>query len=337
MSRPDASFNESSCPAPPFGTWKSPVPHIEPEFLQCSIFLYPTEEDAPSGANWGGSGFLAGIRSYTNPSYRHLYAVSNDHVIHTNPTIRLIKEGGSTEIVKRRDQDWTPHPGGDDIAVCQLGAVPEGEYVFLEREELLTERMLSEPFPLVSPGDDCFMVGRYIDRQQRQFDRPVIRFGNLAMLVESVRQQRRSFEQESFLVEMRSLAGFSGSPVFVYYEAIGPRVPLPDWWEANPYAWWEGTPEHWPPGSLPGNRSPSGIIERLWLLGIDWGHLPMWADVIDEDGARMGKMAVNSGMAGVVPAWKLTELLDSARFVAERKHADRHLAEEDSEQLRDPL
>jgi len=54
------------------------------------------------------------------------------------------------------------------------------------------------------------MVGRYINQELRQFDRPVARFGNLAMLPEPIHQRERSFEQESFLVDMRSQAGFSG-------------------------------------------------------------------------------------------------------------------------------
>src|SRR6185312_9408503 len=110
----------------------------------------------------------------------------------------------------------------DDIAVLPLGATAGKDYEWVAPNELLTERAMTDPW-LLGPGDDCFMVGRYINREQRQFDRPVLRFGNLAMLHEPVRQDERNFDQDSFLVEMRSVKGYSGSPVFVYYEGFGPR------------------------------------------------------------------------------------------------------------------
>jgi hypothetical protein len=285
------------------------VPYIPREVLQCSIFLYPSKEDAEAGQNWGGSGFLVGVPSAVSKSRVHLYAVSNDHVIHLNPTVRATKADGTMVIVERRDDDWISHLDGDDVAVCPLGVVAVRDYEYVEDEELtLHEAAMNDPW-LIGPGDECFMVGRYIYRDQRQFDQPVLRFGNLSMMVEPIRQKERSFNQDSFLVEMRSQSGFSGSPVFVYYEGHGPRIPLPDWWEGNRYEWWKGSPEHWGPGTLPGNRSPSGIVERMWLLGIDWGHIPAWSTVKCENGSEVGKVQVNSGMAGVVPSWKLVDLL----------------------------
>jgi hypothetical protein len=242
-------------------------------------------------------------------------------VINANPVIRLTRRDRSIEIVERRAEDWTPHSHGDDVAACPLGIGRAKDYVFVEPYEMLIEGEVKggEMSP-VTVGDDCLMVGRYIDREHRQLDQPVLRFGNLAMLVEPVRQPKRAFEQESFLVEMRSLAGFSGSPVFVYYQGFGPRYVDMQEWERK--AWLE---ERW----LPGNRSPSGIVERHWLLGVDWGHIPVSADVIDAKGDAVGRMETNSGMAGVVPAWKLADLLQCQTFVEQRELAEAQLARED--------
>ncbi len=171
------------------------------------------------------------------------------------------------------------------------------------------------------------MVGRYINQEHRQFDRPVARFGNLAMLPEPIHQRERSFEQESFLVDMRSQAGFSGSPVFVYYEEPGwrflppleepPEPPeLPESAEpaerinhANERVEWSAARTK-ALQERPVGHHVSGVVSKTWLLGIDWGHLPVWDDVFDLHGRAGGRMRVDSGMAAVVPAWKLIELLN---------------------------
>ena len=193
------------------------MPFVFSGLLGSSIFLYGSERDAGEGANWGGSGVLVGIQSEANPSRTHLYAVSNDHVIHTCPVIRLVRVDGDPYVLPGTDADWCSHPDGDDIAIRSLGAVASREYWWVPDDLLLSQADLDpedRPYQ-IGPGDECLMVGRYINRELRQFDRPVVRFGNLAMLSEQVYLDNRSFDQESFLVDMRSHAGFSGSPVFV--------------------------------------------------------------------------------------------------------------------------
>jgi hypothetical protein len=148
------------------------------------------------------------------------------------------------------------------------------------------------------------MVGRYVNHEMRVFDRAVVRFGNVAMLPEVVWQEDRGYNQESFLVDMRSISGFSGSQVIVYYATTG-SVPIPD---SNV--------------TLPGLDGERDIIGNAWLLGVDWGHLPVGVDLKDKGKNVIGRMAVNSGMAGVVPAWKLGEILDQPKIRAAREKAE---------------
>jgi len=155
----------------------------------------------------------------------------------------------------------------------------------------------------VGPGDDCLMVGRHINHEGRQFDRAILRFGNLAMLPELIFQPKRAFNQESFVVDMRSAPGFSGSAVLVYYEQTGPREPTATWPEMVKKPW-------------------SGSLGHVRLLGVHWGSLPTWEDTTDERGAKTGRR-VNSSMACTVPAWKLRELLEEEEgLVKARKAAD---------------
>ena len=99
--------------------------------------------------------------------------------------------------------------------------------------------------------------------------------------------------QGSFLVEARSLSGYSGSPVFI-----------------------------WPSHPIPGLGFTQSA--HLKLLGIDWCHLRGFPKPILLSDKRTRHpdglfIEQNSGMMGVVPAWKIAELLDEDEFVADRK------------------
>jgi hypothetical protein len=115
-----------------------------------------------------------------------------------------------------------------------------------------------------------------------------------------LRRRKREFggdvEVESWLVESRSLAGMSGSPVFWYILADHE-------WQARP-----GTaPQIGAPGIRQALRGPM-------LLGIDWGHPPVYDRVVDGKGKAHPdgwQVPSNSGFMAVAPAQKLVELLDS--------------------------
>jgi hypothetical protein len=293
--------------------WEPPVPYVPRQFLEISIFLYPSVEDAKNRVRWGGSGFLLGVLSEANPSAVHLYAVTNHHVALGAPVVRLMNENGNAEIHDGVASDWIEHPDGDDLAIRPLGAVAERSYTFIGvlPDSLLAQSDLTEYG--VGPGDECLMMGRYINHAGTQFDRSAIRFGNLAMLPEPIWQKDRSFDQESFLVDMRSVSGFSGSPVFVYYEQSGPREPIPK----------SSTPNL---GALFG-KPWSGLLGKTWLLGVNWGNLPVWEEMKDTHGVSLGRVRINSSMACVVPAWKLVELLEVDEVVKPKKEAEKKLAE----------
>jgi hypothetical protein len=151
------------------------------------------------------------------------------------------------------------------------------------------------------------MVGRFVNHEGRQRNTPTARFGNISMMPwEPVRNPLRG-AQESFLVETRSLGGYSGSPVFLHI---------------LPYTARAGKEGYYMPEQGAGP----------WLLGVDWGHLPITEEVkaknsnteLDEDLI----VESNSGQMGVVPAWKLRELLYKEEVAEMRKHWDDQIAKE---------
>jgi hypothetical protein len=127
---------------------------------------------------------------------------------------------------------------------------------------------------------------------------PSVRFGNISMMPKQPIKREDGSLQESLLVEARSLPGYSGSPVF-FYEKHGL------------------------------NRRHISPQLDLRLLGLDWGHMRQRERILLENGDPHAVLTVetNSGMMGVVPAWKIQELLDSMQLVAEREASEAKLAE----------
>jgi hypothetical protein len=127
---------------------------------------------------------------------------------------------------------------------------------------------------------------------------------NLSMLLTPDVQAERDFDQESILVEARSLSGFSGSPVYVTRTAT--IEPVED----------RGVP------------AVVASAERpVYLLGIDWGHHP-WQEPVMKEGSPIKDLYIdsNSGMMMVVPAAKLMSLLaEHPDLIEKRRKAEREL------------
>jgi hypothetical protein len=96
------------------------------------------------------------------------------------------------------------------------------------------------------------------------------------------------YPQESFLVEARSVSSYSGSPAFVWT----------------------------PPFSHRGSLLGTALSQRsaIALLGVGWGHIQEpTAVVMDDAPTQETGMSVqgNVGLVGVVPAWKILDLLSA--------------------------
>ena len=218
-----------------------------------------------------------------------------------------------TEVFPLPVDAWICHPDGTDVAVAALDLLPaeleaRGAGWVPHTMYILPLVALHVSFGLVSdfigPGDECFFIGRFSTHEGRHQNRPSVRFGNLAMTHGETIKDEDGLEQTSFLVEARSLAGFSGSPVFIYQGAgINPET---------------------------GMMSPT-VRSHVWLLGVDWCHLSHFEPVLGEDKETPVEpkqwVRRNTGMAGVIPAWKIVELLNEPEVVTMRKNADKERLE----------
>ena len=274
------------------------MPRISDTFLQCVIYLYPNVQAAEAGEHFGGSGFIVGVPSEVDPVY-YCYAVTNSHVIREadSPIVRLNTQEDNMGVVKLSEGDWIHHPDGDDLAIAPL-AVPSAhfKFKFVSTGDFLTKERIEQHD--VGPGDDTFMVGRFVNHEGTQRNPPSVRFGNIAMMPWEPIKNARGILQESFLNEMRSLSGYSGSPVFVYIPGMAIRP--------NSAGWHSGA--------------------GPWLLGIDWGHLQQYESVLEKNGdiVQEGwKVKSNSGMSTVIPVSRLEQLLNIEEFVKQRKMLDK--------------
>jgi hypothetical protein len=158
---------------------------------------------------------------------------------------------------------------------------------------------LGFPWPTgpVVAGEDTFSVVRVVGYDGKERNVPTVRFGSLCSAETVLIDQEYAMirrRQESFLVEARSLAGYSGAPVFAY--RLG--------------SYFDG-------GAPP--------IETPLLLGIGWGHLKHPQDEKAEFEVEMAEPGwptpgrYNAGIMTVVPGWQLSALLDDPDVVAARE------------------
>ena len=259
------------------------MPKIPPLIRDCVIYLYRTAADARDGIRSGASGFLVGVRSEYDPTLLYPYAVTCRHVIEGADalTIRINTASGSIDPIETTIGEWQLSPT-NDIAIRPM-QIQRGTHLIrvVPQEMFLTEALIDKH--AIGIGDDVFLVGRLIDQAGKQRNTPSARFGNIALLpCEKVENSFLKRDVEAFLCEVKSIGGFSGSPVFVFVPSFSQRF--------------DGTPL---------DSKPIGPF----LLGVDSGH----CNVLQHQGKPKPNPDRNTGIATVAPAWELSSMLDKDR------------------------
>lgn len=294
---------------------ESPVPRIHSdEILHCAVYLYPTKGQAERGERIGGSGFLVGIPMESIPGRTHVYAVTNRHVIlpsaGNSPVVRMTSKRSRAVALSLSTDDWIMDEDLHDLAISLLPAdLSEYRYTCVSRKLFLSQDRIDEHE--IGSGDEIYMIGRYVGHDNREVNRPVVRFGTIALMPETRVKDEWGLVQESILVEMRSLPGFSGSPVFVYIPPLSIR---PRYYDKAKK-------------TLELDARPFGP----WLLGIDYSHLPIQSRIVDNGGKEHPEgwyAQTNSGMAAVVPVKKLEQLLDSDAAKKQRLDVEASIKED---------
>lgn len=305
------------------------MPYIPPSVIRGVFYLYRSVSDADAGRNPGGTGFIVRFDgTFTDPvPGRHFYAVTNWHVACKRgfSTMRLNKKDGGTDSIELNPDQWFFLPGQHDVAVAPI-TLDENVH---DVSSISTNQFLETPDKArqhVGVGDDVFMVGLFIDHDGISVNVPSARFGNISMLPnpKAKIKQPTNYMGESFVVDMHSRTGFSGSPVYVY-RTFGGDLTEPWGTEFDRLEI-----DHWPTEHIGldilGVPIPTGPMTGrirartlFALLGIHWGQFPeRWElrdkssieesrpDLIVEGGYVEGM----SGMTCVIPAWQIMEVFN---------------------------
>jgi len=288
------------------------MPKIAADLLDTVVYLYRNEEEAKVGVDFGGTGFLVQLPDETYPDRAsYFYAITNWHVAvaHGFSTIRVNNQDGSVDIFEFDPSEWLFLPQYD-IAVIPMPFNPSRlKASMIPAQIFVRKEMFGANEKPLGVGSDVFMIGRFIDHDGGQTNRPAARFGHLSILPAPIIQPNKT-KADSFCVDMHSRTGHSGSPVFIY------RTPFSD----------------------------IGYVQSLHntpyfgLLGIHWGQFPeLWeiekgvepkteseADSLILDGQYVKGL---SGMACVLPAWTILEVLKMPKLVGLRgEHTEKVIA-----------
>ncbi len=153
------------------------MPRMPDAFLDCSIYLYPSEGAAQRGEKLGGSGFLIHVNFVDAPNRHHVYAVTNAHVIQgQNLVVRLNTVDGGTDTVDGSSL-WRCNET-DDLAILRIPLDKQHhKWKAINRIWFLTQNDI--PSEGIGPGDDTFVVGRFINHEGAQKNLPTLRFGTI--------------------------------------------------------------------------------------------------------------------------------------------------------------
>lgn len=287
------------------------VPHIPQRMINGIFYLYKSVEDARLGRYPGGTGFIVGYDGTFREDVPglHFYGVTNWHVAVRDgfSVLRLNTKNGEPDIFDLGPQDWEFLPQKYDVAVTPLNLDEKIHDVMF----VSTQWFLDRSDKTVGIGEDVFMLGLFIDHDGGAKNVPSARFGHISMMANSEApvEQPNRYKGESFVVDMHSRSGFSGSPVYVYRTH---GTDLSSSWKGHEI---ELIRVHQVQGARGRIRAHMRYLENdlFRLLGIHWGQFPEeWRSA---DGTNITGL---SGMTCVIPAWHILEVLEMPKLRAQR-------------------
>lgn len=237
-----------------------------------------------SGANDPiGTAFLVQTRTSVVPP-THVYLVTCEHCISDATMVRF--HDGTVVALGR--EDWTLAPDGDDLAVMDItDRLPSN----FPSDWCIALGLVAQDRGNYQLGDDIYMLGLHVNERDNGTNQPRARFGNISAWASNKApiMQGNGNARPTHIGDMRSRTGFSGSPVFVYYELHG---------------------------------LDADVKTKAALLGIHSGQFPDRIQIVS--GQREYPAEIPSSMTKIVPAWTLGFIETDPGFAAlrARREAD---------------
>ena len=269
--------------------------------------------------NYGGTAFFLTAPSPSHVGVDITYLVTARHVAekieHGEFFVRANTDDGGSETVLvdagLEQTTWWYHPNDDSVDVAVMPFAPRANW----RQKRIPARMILTRKKMTSKGigvgDEVYATGLFHFVTGQQKNLPIVRTGTIAMVPdERVPLGRwRTPDMEAYLIEARSLGGLSGSPVFAQRSI-----------KVHPA-------EH-------SGRQPIAA-GAIFLLGLIHGHWDLPDEAIDAtgDGWAQPREKINIGIAIVVPADKILEVLEQPKLKDVVRQAEYDLASQHPEVL----
>jgi len=259
--------------------------------LQCVVYI---GEMTDAGFKLRGTGFLVQVERLGGPIY---YLVTAHHVIRdmkepTKFAIRLNRQDGTVGLIQSGGFfRWWRHPDDRsvDAAVYPWG-VRGARYKLFPASRFLTQDVANER--MIGIGDEVYIVGLFRKWAGNAKITPTVRTGHIAMMANERMPLGKYGNAFMHLIEAFSLAGFSGSPVFVH-ETISIEMPESPDPHDSPYLCGVG---------------------NIYPLGLLHGHLPV--RVAEElTGTKDKGQMWPTGLSLVVPADRILDILNQPKLL----------------------
>jgi hypothetical protein len=262
---------------------------IQPEIKKCVVYLSYVSKH---GKKWAGTGFFVSEPFVEIPEFSVTYLVTSKHLIEgikkksidgkVNVRINLI-DGGNKSLSSEIDE-WKYH-NDESVDVAVLSWTPKNgifDHAFIGPNLDLTAKVIKDE--QINVGDEVFLTGLFHRHKGENRNLPIIRVGNIAMMPDEKVWVGNGFAYiDAYLIDLISIEGLSGSPVFVHLGLSHAKIES---------------------GGI-----SRGSKQLIYWLGMMHGH---WK----ED-------KLNPGISIVVPAQKIREVINYEKFVKERKEAEK--------------
>lgn len=291
---------------------------IPDELRECVCFV---EARWPSGAAEVGTAFFVGVPLDAPPgsgqSWFH-YVVSARHCIAgrketqeqqggpaETAALLINQRGGGRVRCPTRVADWLLH-GTADVAVLPIGTVnPVFEVSVWDADKsVANDKIVRERD--IGAGDDVFIAGLLIHHPGKTRNLPIVRLGSVAAMPEDPVERMETGPDVVTLVQVHSIGGLSGSPVFVHLSLLR-DIP-------------EGA-------NIIRGGSKAGSGGTSWLHGVMHGFYPVGKD--DPDNVSGGDESLNTGIAIVARIDRVLDLIHRPDQIALRDEVKKRIEDED--------
>ncbi|MCJ7515523.1 MAG: serine protease [Dehalococcoidia bacterium] len=265
---------------------------IPDQVRKCVVFVcYKTT----TGINMAGTAFLVGVQLGESVfayfvTAKHIIDGIRNKSIDQKVYLRMNLRDTGAKLVEISIEQWLSHPSEPSVDVAVLNWAPPHEifdYRYLPLEMAATQEIIKNEN--IGVGDDVFLTGLFQSHYGSQRNIPIIRVGNIAAMPEEKVHTEKLGDIDAYLIEARSIAGLSGSPVFAY---IGEMRTV------------EGSVRFGRKGKL-----------LFYLLGLMHGHFEqnkLGIDNLEQD--SLINLQINMGIAIVIPVWKIMEVINQEIF-----------------------